>query len=282
MSSKTPVPVLDLPSGNVPDRLPTLKVSFCPLGLISSSPNDIKSNDIPYLFSSDDRDDTNDSDSYDMNLLAYSVNKNPVTALNSLPKHENGASIDQAQWRKVFDADQQRYYLLNEATGETKWDDDLEMDLRATDEICDPPPVAGGDEIQPVIVAEDKGESWVKCVDNSTGKSYWFNSTTGESKWDESDVNDGVSGWCEYTDMNGNQYFYNEVEMQIRYIQITPRNHRFRSLESTHGTPRRMSKLPALRALRILHRRCNVILLPLPSLSLISRSEFRHCSEVGS
>ena len=95
------------------------------VGLISSSPNDVKSKDIPYLLSSDDRDDTNDSDSYDMGLQAYTVNKNPAMALDSARKLQSNAGTDSFQWKRVFDGDNQRYYLLNEATGETKWDEDL-------------------------------------------------------------------------------------------------------------------------------------------------------------
>ena len=161
-----------------------------------------------------------------MNLQAYSISKRPIVALNSIPNREDGTSADQSQWRKVLDTEHQQYYLLNEATGETKWAEDLD----ATDECSDPPPVAS-DEIPPVTAAESLGESWVKCVDNSTGQSYWFNSTTGESKWDDTGGMEGVSGWCEYADMNGNQYFYNEVEIcliLVGSIQGTLDNYYFR------------------------------------------------------
>ena len=205
-STSTPVPALDLPSGTLRWRLDALRGYG--LGLVSSSPSDVRSEAIPYLHSSDDKDDSHDS--YDINLQGYSVSTKPLESLQRTSMEIVASSPQDTPWQRCFDAESSRYYLVNESTGETQWEE-----YEPGDRVEAEPTGDSNHEIG--VVGKVEG-GWEQCFDETTGKYYSYNPSTGESRWDEGEGAKGAanentvsSGWCEYFDMDGNKYFYNEV-----------------------------------------------------------------------
>jgi hypothetical protein len=88
-----------------------------------------------------------------------------------------------------------------------------------------------------------KSAGWVACKDPDTGAAYFYNESTGESKWDENPMydsgkaaNGGVemtkipprrgskrksAGWVSYEDPDtGAEYFYNESTGESRWVDI--------------------------------------------------------------
>lgn len=234
-----------------------------PSGLITIGPNDRHLENIPMLFSSDDKDDDSN---YDINLDSYNIAAKPTSAskqrsptppvqtiqapppaesLAEQPPNHVEVNITEtffdggsppklqtkAAWSRLYDDTYQRYYLHNEATGESQWEEDAPVEVGSS------APDAADAPNKETVDASYAG--WMRLRDDASGAHYLYNSATGETKW-ESELGTpggspsksagdsptplhhhtggtGVSsdGWCEYFDMSGNKYYFNEVSLLL-------------------------------------------------------------------
>ena len=128
------------------------------------------------------------------------------------------AHNEQSPWMPVEDENGQVYYF-NSETNETSWDppSGWEEALKQT------PP--NQEEFN--AVATDGGGEWQEMLDESSGRSYFYNPATEETSWenpylkeqqhtvsnatDGSATIDGASDWGLYTDESGTSYYYNSA-----------------------------------------------------------------------
>jgi hypothetical protein len=123
------------------------------------------------------------------------------------------------KWTRIWDETSHAFYLFNDTTGESKWDEEMQISPQVN--LTQPQGVK--------TKSTGNHEDWVRMLDESSGAYFLFNEQTGESKWEpgalpnheqqppQSNPEDSIlpPGWCEYYDLNEKKYYYNEVIMLL-------------------------------------------------------------------
>ena len=130
-----------------------------------------------------------------------------------------------SDWVEVADPTSGKTYYFNSKTNETSWDNPNESTATA----------AAVEESTTAAEQDGNGDSdWSESVDPSSGKSYYYNSKTGETSWEkptsttvdeamntatatttataDNETSQDASDWVEATDpSSGNTYYYNSA-----------------------------------------------------------------------